>query len=32
MHAVLGLIIVTSVGVGSLLLALRAISDGLGDL
>jgi hypothetical protein len=32
MHAILGFFIVSSVGVGSLLLALQAISDGLRGL
>ncbi len=32
MHAVLGFITVSSVGIGSLFLALRAISDGLQGL
>jgi hypothetical protein len=32
MHAILGFLIVSSVGVGSLLLALQAISDGLQGL
>jgi hypothetical protein len=32
MHAILGFIIVNSVGVGSLFLALAAISDGLEGL
>jgi hypothetical protein len=32
MHTILGFFIVSSVGVGSLLLALQAISDGLRGL
>jgi hypothetical protein len=32
MHAILGFFIVSSIGVGSLMLALQAISDGLRGL